>query len=160
VPAAREVRVERQGTVNQRHHGVDIFAEIGQREGDIRQNVRVVAGHFQGSPGEIGALPTVRLRIFAPAVPYEPTTAESGPAEGGSVTRIARDRLLHQTERLRDLPCRRKEHRISAQVEVVGGQIGGRTAGRTGGLRRLQRRRDNAGDADRHLVLEVEYVFE
>ena len=45
-------------------HGADVLAEIGQREGGIRQDARVVAGHFQGSPGEIGALPTVRLRIF------------------------------------------------------------------------------------------------
>ena len=68
MPAAREVRVERQGAIDQRHHGADVLAEIGQREGGIRQDARIVAGHFQGSPCEIGALQTVRLRIFAPTV--------------------------------------------------------------------------------------------
>ena len=49
-------------------HRADVLAEIAQREGGIRQDARIVAGHFQGAPGEIGALPAVRLRIFAPAV--------------------------------------------------------------------------------------------
>src|SRR5215469_18202239 len=31
VPAPREIRVERERTVNQRHHRADILAEIGQR---------------------------------------------------------------------------------------------------------------------------------
>jgi hypothetical protein len=31
VPAPREIRVDREGTVNQRHHRTDILAEIGQR---------------------------------------------------------------------------------------------------------------------------------
>ena len=160
MPAAREVRVERQGTVDQRHHGADVLAEIGQREGGIRQDARVVAGHFQGSPGEIDALQTVRLRIFAPTVKKQPKTADRGPGECGPVTRIARDRLLHKTERLRDLPCRRQDHRIGAQIEVVGGQIVGRAAGRTGGLGGLQCRLDDAGDARRHLVLKLEDIFE
>ena len=50
MPAAREVRVERQRAIDQRHHGADVLAEIGQREGGIRQDARVVAGHFQGPP--------------------------------------------------------------------------------------------------------------
>ena len=57
------------GTVDQRHHGADILAEIGQCLGSIRQDARIVASHFQGSPGEIDALETVCLRIFAPTVP-------------------------------------------------------------------------------------------
>ena len=36
VPAAREIRVEREGTVNQRHHRADVLAEIGQRFRCIR----------------------------------------------------------------------------------------------------------------------------
>jgi len=74
--------------------------------------------------------------------------------------RIARDRLLHKTERLRTLPCRRPDHRIGAQIEVVGGQIIGRTAGRTGGLGGSQRRLDHAGDTRCHLVLKVEHIFQ
>ena len=55
MPAAREIRVEREGTIDQCHHGADILAKIGQRLGGIRQDARVVARHFQGSPGEINA---------------------------------------------------------------------------------------------------------
>src|SRR5205814_1823796 len=67
-PAARVVRVECQCAVNQRHHGADVLAERGQRIGGICQDPWVVAGLLQGSPGEIGALQTVRRRIFAPTV--------------------------------------------------------------------------------------------
>jgi hypothetical protein len=31
--------------------------------------------------------------------------------------------VLEQAQRVRDLPCRREEHRIGAQVEVVGGEV-------------------------------------
>ena len=68
--------------------------------GGIREDARVVAGHFQGPPGEIDALPTVRLRIFAPAVKKQPIAADRRPGECRPVMRIARDRLLHQTQRL------------------------------------------------------------
>src|SRR4051812_6161575 len=67
-PAPRVVRVEGQGTINQRRHGADVLAEISQRESSIRQGARVIAGHLKGSFGEIGALQAVRLRIFAPTV--------------------------------------------------------------------------------------------
>ena len=67
----RVVRVERQGTINQRHHGTDILAEISQRVGDMHQDDRVVVSYFQGSPGEISALQAVRRRIFAPVVIYQ-----------------------------------------------------------------------------------------
>src|SRR6516225_7078735 len=49
-PAAGEIRIERQCAVDQRHHGADVLAEIGQRDGGIRQGDRVVAGHLQVSP--------------------------------------------------------------------------------------------------------------
>src|SRR5215469_5045621 len=106
VPATREIRVERQGTIDQRYHRADVLAEIGQCEGGIRQRARVVAGHFQGSPREIAALQTVRLPIFAATVNKQSKTAESGPGECRPVMWIARDRLLHKTERLGCLPCR------------------------------------------------------
>ena len=95
VPAARETRVECQGTINQRHHGADVLAEIGQHSSGVHQDARVVAGHFQGSPRESGALQTVRLPIFAPTVEKQSMTVVRGPGECGPKTRIARDRQLH-----------------------------------------------------------------
>src|SRR5437762_296694 len=92
-PAAGVARVERERAVNQRHHGADVLAESSQRKGDIRQDDRVVAGHLQGSPGEIGALHAVRRRIFAPTVRKQPNTAVRGPGECGPVTWLALDRL-------------------------------------------------------------------
>jgi hypothetical protein len=43
------------------------LAEIGQREGGIRQDTRVVSGHFQGPPGKLGSLAAVRLGVRARA---------------------------------------------------------------------------------------------
>src|SRR6516165_349011 len=160
VPPTCEIRIEHEGTVDQRDHGADVLAEIGQREGGIRQDTRIVAAHFQRAPCEIDAFQTIRLRIFAPAVYNEPITAKRGPGEGRPVTRIAFDRLLKQTERLRASPCRRQNHRIGAQVEVVGSKVVRRAAGRAGGLGGLQCRLDHAGDARRHLVLQLEDVFQ
>src|SRR5690242_16407966 len=105
-PATRKIRVEREGTVDQRHHRADVLAEISQRKSGIHQDSRIVTGHLQGSPGEIGSLQTARRRFFAPTVPKQPKTAVRGPGECGSITRIARDRLLKQVQRLGSLPCR------------------------------------------------------
>src|SRR6266567_5036230 len=99
VPATREIRVERQRTVNQCNHGAEVLTEIGQREGGICEGARLVAGHFQGSPGEIDALQTVRLPIFAPIFEKLPSIADRSPGERWPVTRIARDRLLRKPER-------------------------------------------------------------
>ena len=74
--------------------------------------------------------------------------------------RIARDRLLRKAECLGGLLRRRPEHRMGAQIEVVGGQISGWAAGRTGGLGGLQRRLDDTGNARRDLVLKLENLFE
>ena len=99
VPPARETRVERHRTVNQHHHRANVLAEIGERKGGIRQDARIVAAHFEGSPPEIGALQTVPLPVFAPVVEKQPITAERGQGECRPVTGIARDRLLQMTQR-------------------------------------------------------------
>ena len=52
------------------------------------------------------------------------------------------------------------EVEYSTQIEVVCGQIACRAVGRPRGLGRLQRRLDDAGDADRDLRLQFEHVFE
>src|SRR5215469_2210420 len=46
VPPAGKIRVERQGMIDQSNHCVDILAEIGQGEGGIDNDVRVVTGDF------------------------------------------------------------------------------------------------------------------
>ena len=100
VSAAGVVRVERQCAIHQPHHGADVPAERGLRQGGIRHGARVVAGHFEGPPREIGALPAVRRGIFAPTVKKEPMTAEPGPGECRSVMRVAFDRLVEKAEGL------------------------------------------------------------
>src|SRR5882757_1049132 len=97
VPAAREIRVERQGTVDQRNHRADVLAEIGQRLGSIDEDAGIVARRLQAPPCKINRLSTIRLRIFAPTLKINPKTAGCGQSERGSVTRIARDRSLQQT---------------------------------------------------------------
>ena len=82
-PAAREIRVECQRTIDQRHHGADVLAEIGQRLGGVREDAWVVASPLQGSPCEIGALQSVPLPVFAPVVDEQPITAIRCPGECG-----------------------------------------------------------------------------
>src|SRR5436309_15953113 len=84
-PAACEIRVEREGTLDQRRHGADVLSEIGQREGGLRQNARIVAGYFQRAPCELGALQSVSRRIFGPTVHMQPKTAVCGPGQSGPV---------------------------------------------------------------------------
>ena len=115
IPAAREARVERQRTINQRHHRTDVLAERGQREGGIGKGARIVAGNLQGAPGEIGALAAIRLGVLARTIGTQPLTADRGPSEGGPVTRVALDRLFEETERCGDLRSRRQDHRMGAQ---------------------------------------------
>src|SRR5215831_3459822 len=43
VPAACEIRVERQCTLYERHHGVDILAEPGESDGGIGQDSRILS---------------------------------------------------------------------------------------------------------------------
>src|ERR1700746_1246330 len=59
MPAACEVRVERQCTVYERHHGVDILAEPSESDGGIGQDSRIVTCYLEGSPREISTLQTV-----------------------------------------------------------------------------------------------------
>jgi len=106
-PAAPEIPVESQRAVDQGHCGPDVLAEIGQREGGVRQDTRVVASHFQRPPCEIHAFQRIGLRMFAPIVDKQPKIADCGIGERGPVTRIAIDRLFKQTELLVDLGCRR-----------------------------------------------------
>ena len=68
VPPAREAGVEDQGTIHPRRHRVDVLTRKDEHLTGIHQYSRVVASQFQGSPCEIGALPSVPLRIFAAAV--------------------------------------------------------------------------------------------
>src|SRR5260221_3252342 len=131
VPAASVVRIKRQGMINQRYHGADVLAEIGQRKGGIRQDPRVVAGYLQGSPREIGALEAIGFPSFAPIVIEQAKTADGSKSKCRPVTRIARDRPFQQTKRLGDSSRRRQEHGIGPQIAIVLGQIVGQAGGGT-----------------------------
>src|SRR3954447_3486558 len=63
VPAAGVVRVERQGAVNQRHHGADVLAEMGQRVG--------------GSHQEPGSSPATSRARLAKSAPFRRSAAGS-----------------------------------------------------------------------------------
>jgi len=109
VPAACEIRVERQCTVHERRHGVDILAEPSECDGGIGQDSRILTCYLEGSPREISTLQTVRRRILAPIVVHQPLAAGRGPGERRPITWISRDRLLQKVECLRDLLCRRPD---------------------------------------------------
>src|SRR6516162_8775572 len=99
VPTACEIRVQNEGAVDQRYHGADILAEIRQGESGIYNSARIVTRHLQGLPGVTGALAAVLLGVSARPLQAEPVTTHCGVGESGSVSRIARDRLLEKTER-------------------------------------------------------------
>jgi|HubBroStandDraft_6_1064221.scaffolds.fasta_scaffold33304_5 hypothetical protein len=46
MPTPCKIRVQRKGTIDQRNHCADILAEIGQGEGGIDNNLRIVSGYF------------------------------------------------------------------------------------------------------------------
>jgi hypothetical protein len=48
VPTAREIRVQSEGAVDQRHHGAHILAEKGKHLRGVRQDARVVTGDRKG----------------------------------------------------------------------------------------------------------------
>ena len=83
LPAPCEARVQRQCTIDQCHHRADVLTEIAERRGGIRQDAGVIAGDLEGALGEIDALPTVRLGIFAAAVKKQPHTATAARARAG-----------------------------------------------------------------------------
>src|SRR5262249_57229262 len=102
------------------------------------------------------SLATGYLRLSGPAFDEEPQLAMRGPGECGSVMRIDCDRLLEQPLR-RDHPlfCYGKERRERAQVEIIGGGVACRSCRRAAYLSCLQRRLDDAGDAQSNLVLKL-----
>src|SRR5271167_623988 len=103
LPLPRETRIEQEGAVYQPDHGADVLAEIGQRLSGIREGARIVAGHFERTPGVIDRSPSVRGAIIASAIKHQPKAALRGPGKRRSVIRVARDRLLHQPQSLGDL---------------------------------------------------------
>ena len=113
MPATRVIRVQRERTINQRYRRVNVLAEVGQCVSGTDQDARIIVGHFQGSPGEIDALQTVRRRIFTPALDNQPKTANRTIAECWPIPRIERDRLLEETERFLVFaaPTTRSSHR-------------------------------------------------
>src|SRR6516164_9049820 len=102
------------------------------------------------------------LTVVCPAVDVELRVAPRCGGEGGSITGVPLDRTSEEIERL-GVPVLCKEERRMrecAQVKIVGGEVVCRPFRHTPDLGRLQRRFDDAGDAERDLVLEFEHTFE
>ena len=75
--------------------------------------------------------------------------------------RVAFYRLPKQVEPLNvDVPLELKSQSRCAQIKVEGSQINGRPVGRSGCFGGLQSRLDDAGHADRHVVLKLEDLFQ
>ena len=116
-PAASEIWVEHEGMVDQRYHRPHVFPEIGERDSGVCQGCRIVTGDFQSAPRKIGSFQTIGLLVFAVIVNKEPITAESCPGERGPVMRIAFDRSLDKTQRLRNLARGSMEYCIGAEIK-------------------------------------------
>src|SRR6516164_5587484 len=79
IPAAGEARVDHKRTVDQPDHGTDVLAEIGQHEGGVGEDARVVFSDLQGPTCEFDGLATACLRCFDPAVSDEVEMADRRP---------------------------------------------------------------------------------
>ena len=154
VPAACEARIESKGVINQRDHGIDVFAEHGERHCGVGQDARVVPRHLDRTPSEVDPPRPDRFPIRGVEVYSQMLAALCRKPKRGAVMRVAGDGLLKQRQRGTQL--KGPVHRISTQIEVVGAEIAGPTARRAGGLGGLQRWLDDPGDARRHLVLQIE----
>src|SRR6516165_5843255 len=74
-PAAGEARGYRQGAVDQRDHGANILAEIGEYESGVGQDARVVRRHLERPPREIDARTAGSIWPFSPTLSDEPHLA-------------------------------------------------------------------------------------
>jgi hypothetical protein len=137
------------------------LAEKRQHEGGVGEDARVVLRHLERLPSEIAGLAAGRLRRFGPAVSDELQVTDRRPGECSPVKPIDRDCTFEQSHSLVNALFRcRKADRKRAQIEVVGAEVGGRPRGGSAHLGGLQCWLDDAGDADRDLVLKVEDIFE
>jgi hypothetical protein len=83
--APREARVKRQCAIHQCHHRADVLAEIGQRQGGIGKDARVIAGHLQGSLANAGPFRRCASRSSLRSSKKQPLTAHRRQGESGPV---------------------------------------------------------------------------
>src|SRR6266404_5727694 len=121
VPAAREARIEGEGAINQRDHGINVFAENGERHCGVGQNARVVPRHLDGPPSEVDPLWPDRVPIWGVEARRQMLAALRRKPKGGAVMRVAGNRLVKQRQRLPHVVG--PVDRISTQIEVVGAEI-------------------------------------
>ena len=101
--------------------------------------------------------------IFAPQALPLPTRRRQQirrQSERRAIVRIVGDRVSEEGQSLRHVSRRGEYDRACAQIDIVGGKIVGWAASGPSGLGGLQGRFDDAGDADRDLVLKLEHIFE
>src|ERR1051326_849792 len=121
IPSAREIGVQRQGTIDQGNHCADVLAEVGQGSCGISEDHGVIPSHFQGPPCIFGTFLSVCRCVLAPSINMKPKTAECAPGKRRAVTRIAVYCLFKKTQCLGNVPGRRQRHCISAEIKIVGG---------------------------------------
>ena len=123
------------------------------------QDPRIVLGGLQRLPRQLDGVAAGRFRLVAPTFPDEPHLAHRRQRQGRAAIAIDGHRLLQQVERAEKMLSRyRIVGRERAQIEIVGGEVVGRPRGRTADFGGVQGRLDNAGDTDRHFVLELEHI--
>ena len=68
VPAVGKTRIERERTIDQSDHGINVFAQHGQHESSHSEDARLVLTGIQRLPGEIGSPAPRCLEVIGPAV--------------------------------------------------------------------------------------------
>src|SRR5215469_8900072 len=160
IPTVGVTRVESQGTIHEPERRMDVLAEIAEQEARISQHHGVVSTRLKRLPGQSHSMPPVNREIVGPIVEGDCEVAHSRQGERRSITWITRDRLLEEAERSHHaLPLKGIPLLSGLQIQVIGSHIAGRPVCGEAGLGRLQCRLDNADDAQRNIVLQIEYVF-
>jgi hypothetical protein len=162
VPGKGEARVQHKSAIDHCQSGIDVLAETPDHYGGAAEDTRVVGGGAQGLAGKINRRVAVflRLSVIDPIVIFEVDPVGGRQGESGTVARLAGNRLPKQVERPSEvLPLVRRSNRARTQIEIIDRQIVRRQIDRVTHLRGLQGRFDDAGDAERHLILKLEDVF-
>src|SRR6516165_1551854 len=160
-PTVRGAWVELQRMVDQRGGGVQIVVEVTEHIDSPADGDGVVAGNQKRPASKIETLMAVRVGLASPATEMESHVANCCQGEGGTIPRVAFDRL---TEKLQPLDISKVLRGMRllqrAQIQIVGGEILSRPHRQPADFGGFQGGLDNASDLGCDLVLKLEHVFE
>ena len=159
-PTVSKARVESKGAVHQPDRRCNVLAKVTQHMGSMGKYAWIVTCDSKGLSSEVDRLTLVFIPTVCPATYVKLDTALGRKGEGGTVARIALDRLIEQVEGLDDsLFFVGAAMWKRAQVDIVRVEIARGSFARSADLSDLQCRLNHPSNVYRHFVLKLEYIF-